>query len=146
MRKYVFLLLLTHAIHMNNSTLISILRFKCPKCHKGSLFVDPNPFHFKNVSKMPEKCPCCGQRTELEPGFYYGAMYCSYGLSMMLFLFNFFFFYIFLHLPSVWFLILNTVLLLFLWPIIFRLARVTYIHLFVKFDTHAIENFKEMNT
>ncbi|HXA02344.1 MAG TPA: DUF983 domain-containing protein [Cytophagaceae bacterium] len=128
---------------MSNSSLISILTFKCPKCHKGSLFVDPNPFHFKNVTKMPDKCPCCGQRTELEPGFYYGAMYASYGLSMMLFLFNFFFLYIFLHVPSVWFLVLNTVLLLVLWPIIFRLARVIYIHLFVKFDPFAIENFKK---
>jgi hypothetical protein len=130
---------------MSNSSLISILTFKCPKCRKGSLFVDPNPFHFKNVSKMPAKCLCCGQRMELEPGFYYGAMYASYGLSMMLFLFNFFVLYIFLHIPAVWFLSANTFLLLLLWPIIFRLARTVYIHLFVKFDPNAIEKFKEIN-
>jgi uncharacterized protein (DUF983 family) len=130
---------------MSNSSLISILTFKCPRCHKGSLFTDPNPFHFKNVTKMPEKCPCCGQRTELEPGFYYGAMYVSYGLSVALFLFNFFVLYITLHIPGIWFLILNTLLLLILWPIIFRLARVVYIHLFVKFDPQAVEDFNRSN-
>jgi hypothetical protein len=128
---------------MSNSSLLSIIRFKCPKCHKGSLFTDPNPFHLKNISKMPENCPCCGQRTQLEPGFYYGAMYASYGLSMMLFLINFFVLYIFLGMPAVWFLILNTFLLLFMWPIIFRLARVIYIHLFVKFDPEAIRKFRQ---
>jgi hypothetical protein len=92
---------------------------------------------------MPEKCPCCGQRMQLEPGFYYGAMYCSYGLSMLLFLFNFFVLYILLDMPSVWFLVLNTVLLLIMWPIIFRLARAIYIHLFVKYDPQAIENSQQ---
>jgi hypothetical protein len=92
---------------------------------------------------MPENCPCCGQRTQLEPGFYYGAMYVSYGLSMMLFLVNFFVLYIFLGMPAIWFLILNTFVLLFMWPIIFRLARVIYIHLFVKFDPEAIRKFKQ---
>ncbi|MFL5730291.1 MAG: DUF983 domain-containing protein [Cytophagaceae bacterium] len=128
---------------MSRSTLFSILTLKCPRCHTGSLFVDPNPYHFSNISKMPDKCACCGQRLTLEPGFYYGAMYCSYGLSMLLFGVNVVLIYILLNIPAVPFLILNTIILLALWPFIFRLARALYIHIFVRFDPEAIEKFRQ---
>lgn len=35
---------------------------------------------------MPERCRYCGQKTEPEIGFYYGAMMVSYALSVWLFL------------------------------------------------------------
>ena len=35
---------------------------------------------------MYANCPCCGLPYEKEPGFYYGAMYVSYGISTTLFL------------------------------------------------------------
>ena len=35
---------------------------------------------------MPEKCAVCDQKTEPEPGFYYGAMFISYGITAFLFL------------------------------------------------------------
>ena len=116
------------------SSLISLARFKCPKCHKGDMFVNKNPFNLKMLTTMPEKCPHCGQLMELEPGFYYGAMYCSYGISVGLFLLNFFLFYIILEMHPVWFMVLNTVLLLVMWPVIFRYARAIYLYLFVRFD------------
>jgi len=33
---------------------------------------------------MPEHCPACGQRYELQTGFYFGTGYVSYALSVML--------------------------------------------------------------
>ncbi len=30
---------------------------------------------------MNEKCPVCGQTTDMEPGFYYGTSYVSYALA-----------------------------------------------------------------
>jgi len=33
---------------------------------------------------MPEKCPVCGFRYEVELGFYWGAMYMSYGISVLI--------------------------------------------------------------
>ena len=43
---------------------------------------------------MPEKCASCGQKTEPEPGFYFGAMFLSY-------------------ITSAWFLILPTLFFVF---------------------------------
>lgn len=52
---------------------------KCPKCRQGSIFTQP--FKFTDPLNMPAKCKYCGQKTEPEPGFYYGAMFISYILS-----------------------------------------------------------------
>lgn len=86
---------------------------------------------------MPERCSCCTQPTEPEPGFYYGAMYCSYALCVGVFLINFFVIEIFLKLPSVFFITINTLSLLLLWPVIFRYARVIYLYFFVRYDPKA---------
>lgn len=54
-------------------------QYKCPKCRQGDIFVKP-----LNITKpldMPEACEYCGQLTEPEPGFYYGAMFLSYIFS-----------------------------------------------------------------
>lgn len=50
--------------------------YKCPKCRQGDIFV--KPLDLKNPLNMPKKCAVCGQPTEPEPGFYYGAMFLSY--------------------------------------------------------------------
>jgi archaellum biogenesis protein FlaJ (TadC family) len=92
---------------------------------------------------MPEYCPCCGQRLELEPGFYYGAMYVSYAISVALFLTNFFVLHIFFEMPDFWFLTLNTLILLILWPVIFRYARTFYLYMFVSFDPKALKSREE---
>ena len=34
------------------------------------------------MMKMPKQCPVCGQKTELEEGFYFGTGYVSYGLAV----------------------------------------------------------------
>ncbi len=65
--------------------LSSIFNKKCPQCRKGDLFV--KPFSWKNPLNMHEKCAVCGQRTEPEPGFYYGAMFLSYIITGFLYLF-----------------------------------------------------------
>ncbi|WP_235293838.1 DUF983 domain-containing protein [Portibacter lacus] len=54
----------------------SIWKYKCPRCRKGDLFVEP--FDFKTPLKMHEKCSHCGQKFEPEPGYYFGAMFISY--------------------------------------------------------------------
>lgn len=58
--------------------------YKCPKCRQGDIFI--SPMDFKNPLKMPKQCKFCGQRTEPEVGFYYGAMMVSYGISAWLYL------------------------------------------------------------
>ena len=57
----------------------STLRYKCPRCRKGDLFT--KPFNISKPLDMPERCAVCQQKTEPEPGFYFGAMFLSYILS-----------------------------------------------------------------
>lgn len=59
----------------------NILLQKCPRCHKGDLFIH-KWYQLKNNTKLKEKCEVCGQRTYLEPGFYHGTGYVSYALTV----------------------------------------------------------------
>lgn len=51
---------------------------KCPRCHEGDMFKTPIT---GGIYNMHENCTECDQPFELEPGFYWGAMYIGYGLS-----------------------------------------------------------------
>lgn len=63
------------------SKLFSILKFKCPHCQEDNFFKSRNPYNIKSMSEIHERCPNCNEKNSLEPGFYYGAMYVSYGLG-----------------------------------------------------------------
>lgn len=53
--------------------------YKCPRCRHGDIFT--KPFQLSKPLDMPTSCSFCGQKTEPEPGFYFGAMFASYILS-----------------------------------------------------------------
>jgi len=59
------------------------LALKCPRCHQGNLFTH-SAYNLGKFDRMPEKCPVCGFRYEVELGFYWGAMYMSYGISVLI--------------------------------------------------------------
>ena len=112
--------------------ILAILRMRCPRCHKGRLFINQNPYNIKQLTKMPVSCECCGQLTQPETGFYYGAMYVSYALCIAIGFLNYFVFEKGFGASGVNFLILNTLVLFLLWPVIFRYARVLYLYIFVR--------------
>lgn len=115
--------------------LYSILRHKCPRCHEGKLFIHKNPYSGWKVFEMPKQCEHCGQRFQLEPGFYYGAMYVSYGLGVAWFVAVLVAFYVLYPDFSIHVFIITTVVsMVALTPVLFRLARAIWIHLFVKYE------------
>jgi uncharacterized protein (DUF983 family) len=120
--------------------MLAIIKGKCPRCRKGDLYVKNNPYNLKNLTKMHKTCACCNQNFIPEPGFYYGAMYVSYGLGVMVFAVNFVLFALLYPLPAWAFITINTVILLAAWPLFFRLARTIYLSLFVKYDPEAAKN------
>lgn len=61
------------------STALALLELRCPRCHAGSLFTH-SALSVKFM-EMPAECPVCHHTYEPEPGFHYGAMYISLGLS-----------------------------------------------------------------
>jgi uncharacterized protein (DUF983 family) len=64
--------------------LYSIFKGKCPVCHEGEFF-EAHPYNLKKAGDIYEHCSECGQKYSKEPGFYYGAMYVSYGIGVALF-------------------------------------------------------------
>ncbi|QKX05503.1 DUF983 domain-containing protein [Aquimarina sp. TRL1] len=59
----------------------NILKGKCPKCETGAVF-NKQENQFLAIPKMNEKCPNCNHKFEVEPGFFFGAMYVSYGMTV----------------------------------------------------------------
>lgn len=60
----------------------SVFNNKCPRCRKGDLFKTKSAYNLKNILEMNENCSVCNQKTEIEPGFYYGTSYVSYVLAV----------------------------------------------------------------
>ncbi len=63
------------------SKLYSMLFLKCPRCHKGA-FLEANPYNLGKFNKVKERCPQCDLKYSIEPSFYYGSMYVSYGVGI----------------------------------------------------------------
>lgn len=88
---------------------------------------------------MNEFCPECGQRTDIEVGFYYGAAYVSYALTVAISVASFIAWYIFVGISSddnriFGWLIFNGLLLLILQPWLMRIARTIWLSFFVKYN------------
>ena len=64
------------------NTFISALTFKCPACHQESLYENPALYTLKDLSKNKKCCNHCGADFQPEPGFYFGAAYVSWALTV----------------------------------------------------------------
>ena len=84
---------------------------------------------------MHKNCPCCGQDLEQEPGYYYGAMYVSFGFNVGIFLVSLFILNQLVKEITVPMMagVVVAVVLGFL-PIIFRLSRAIWINIFVRYE------------
>ncbi len=54
---------------------------KCPSCRKGNMY-KYSIFNLTKFTEMHKNCPVCGFKFEIEPGFFYGAMYVGYAISV----------------------------------------------------------------
>lgn len=62
--------------------LVHILNNECPHCHKGKVFNEKNIFFNIGFPKMNQYCSHCQYKFEKEPGYFFGAMYVNYGLTV----------------------------------------------------------------
>ena len=66
---------------MNNpSEFKSALSAKCPRCRTGNMFA--NKMYQLGGQKMHTDCPHCGFHFEIEPGYFYVAMFISYAMNV----------------------------------------------------------------
>jgi uncharacterized protein (DUF983 family) len=115
------------------SKLYAIRKSKCPKCHQGDLF-KTSLFLMQGVYNMYDKCEECGQDFQLEPGFYWGAMYIGYGLysAYMLGTTGFFVFVVGLSPNQSFFAALLGGIIMI--PYIARRSRVLWINIAVRYN------------
>jgi uncharacterized protein (DUF983 family) len=117
-----------------NSLFNSILMMHCPRCREGDMF-PPDTLYSRGFMQMNKTCPCCGQPFEPEPGFYLGAMYTSYAIHGAIFLL------LIMAFRDIWgsrnlfsLGIMFLVAVIALLPITFRLSRVIWIHIVVRYE------------
>ncbi|MEQ8575943.1 MAG: DUF983 domain-containing protein [Fulvivirga sp.] len=111
------------------SKLKAVISGKCPQCRKGDMF-ESNALSLSNFHKMHTHCTNCGLKYKREPGFFRGAMYVNYAVSVAIIIatgialnvFDIYSIYNFLFIA-----VGVTVLLL---PYLFRYSRIIYLHLF----------------
>ncbi|MCB0480748.1 MAG: DUF983 domain-containing protein [Flavobacteriales bacterium] len=115
--------------------LYSMLFLKCPKCHETDLFEQKNPYKVKGFFDMPYKCVNCGQKSDIEPGFFYGAMYVSYGISVAWLIAVFVAILVLYPAFSIEFYLVTAIgSLIGLSPYFFRLSRAIWVNFFVHYD------------
>ncbi len=116
------------------SKLNSILKGTCPKCQNESMYEDKNPLHLTKILKMNESCSHCGFVYQIEPSFFYGAMYVSYGLNVALGIAAFIISYVLFNSSIETSFIAIVITLILLFPFVLRWSRNIYINMFVSYD------------
>lgn len=116
----------------------AVVTAKCPRCRRGNIFRGNAYDLFKKVNgelKLSTQttlavCPHCAQRYEVEPGYFYAAMYVSYALTVGQSLVTAFLVYFITgKLESPWPYIISIVVVIFaLSPLNYRYSRVMLLH------------------
>ncbi|MGC4100124.1 DUF983 domain-containing protein [Ferruginibacter sp.] len=120
----------------------SVLMMKCPRCRRGPMFTDNNAYRnlkLSHILDMPEHCPVCHQKYDMETGFWYGTGYVSYALAVAVSVATFVAWYVLIGVSTsdnriFWWLGFNILFLVLLQPWLMRISRVIYIRFFVFYD------------
>jgi uncharacterized protein (DUF983 family) len=109
-----------------------ILKEKCPRCEKGKVFESKG--HMLKVPQMKKQCEICGHVFNRgEPGFFWGATYVSYGVtvteSLIVFAIGQFFFEETFDLRILFFII---PMIIILSPFNYRFSRMLWMYIFTK--------------
>jgi uncharacterized protein (DUF983 family) len=118
----------------------SILTGSCPKCQEESMYVERNPYKLKTIYKMHDTCSHCHTQYKIEPSFFYGAMYVSYGVTVAIGVAVFVILNLIMQLNVTATFIGIIVAILALMPVTARISRNIYINLFIHFDKNWKQN------
>ncbi|GGI56851.1 DUF983 domain-containing protein [Winogradskyella haliclonae] len=114
--------------------LYSILFGACPKCHQESMYVEKNPYIISETLKIHDNCSHCNTRYRMEPSFFYGSMYVSYGVGIAFAVAAFLISYVLLETSLLTAFIVIVLTLIGFMPIIMRVSRNIWINLFMSYD------------
>ena len=122
------------SLFRKGSKLYSIFRMRCPRCQEGEFFIS-HPYNLKDAGTTHKNCPKCELKYSREPGFYYGAMYVSYGLGVALFVAFWASFNLFCDDVNVWIQVgVISFASIVTAPYNYALSKIIWANLFIKFD------------
>lgn len=107
------------------------VQLKCPRCGEGELFHDRNPFNLSKLASMPKRCASCNLKLEPETGFYYGAMWISYAIGVLLSLLLAAILILALRIPTLYAFLIIMVFHLLFSPYLFRVSRAFWLSFYV---------------
>lgn len=119
------------------SKLYSIFKGSCPVCQRESIYANGQLYNPSQTLKMKERCGHCNTKFKIEPSFFYGAMYVSYGVGVAIAIAVFIITYYFLELDRLQSFLAIVASLIVLLPVILRLSRNIWINFFFKYDKNA---------
>jgi len=116
------------------SKLNSIIKGSCPRCQGENMYESKNAFNIFTATKMKETCSNCGLRYMIEPAFFYGAMYVSYGVGIGFGAIAFVITKMFLETSLMTSFIAIVATLVIFYGIIMRISRNIWINIFVPYS------------
>jgi hypothetical protein len=109
------------------SRIKALVSYKCPQCETGNIYQKGIIFWFGKMNPTFPKCNCL---FEIEPGFFFGAMFVCYALTVAeaigAYIFSQFFFDSLTALISIIFMTL-----ILLSPINYKFSRVIWMYIFI---------------
>lgn len=114
----------------DRSVIAVILKCRCPRCRQGEVFTHA-ALNLRKFDHMHERCLVCGLHYEVEVGFFWGAMYISYGFSVGIILVAGILLFYLANDPPVWvYLTVVATTIILSTPVLFRYARILMLYFF----------------
>ena len=126
---------------VKGSKLYSIINRKCPVCQEGDYYLTNKAYDLKQFDKAHTHCSHCNHKFEIENGFFYGAMYVSYGIAVGIAVSLFMATYVlFPETPYYIYIAIIIIGLVLSMPISFRYSRLIWMNLFSSYGKKEIFN------
>lgn len=115
------------------SKIYSILRGKCPSCHEGNFFKYTFTMNIFKVNKIKKTCSQCDLKYMIEPAFYFGALYVSYGITVAICIITFITSKIIFDVALLSSFVTVFIVLILFMPVNLRLSRILWINMFINY-------------
>ena len=126
---------------IKGTQLYSIINKKCPVCQEGDYYLTNKAYDLKTFDKAHTNCSYCDHKFEIENGFFYGAMYVSYGISIAVAVALFMAMYVlFSQVPTYIYITVIIIGIVVSMPISFRYSRLIWMNLFSSYGKKEIFN------
>ena len=128
-------------MYHEKNAISAMLTHSCPVCRQSSIFKNPAIYTFVELGSMHTECPQCKTNLVPETGFYFGAAYVSWGLTVALWVSVLVALKIFDAIGliefgflthPITFLTTGAVATILVFPYLFRLSRSIWAHMFIK--------------